>query len=184
MSLKVAFIGSHGCHKTTLCYELVAALKRAGLQADLVKEVARSCPMPVNQGTSREAQLWILCTQVKEELETALKSDIVVCDRSVLDNYAYLALQAGRDPILEAFVYKWTSTYDMLIHVPLLEGELQPDGFRDTTREFAERVDEIIRELRQNSRLRTVVIDLDRGQVGWTDQIASTIHAKKTHARS
>ena len=44
--MKVAFIGTHGVGKTTLCYDLAALLKRRDLNVDVVKEVARlsRCP--------------------------------------------------------------------------------------------------------------------------------------------
>jgi len=39
--IKVAFVGTHGVGKTTLCFDLGAHLKKSGLHVDLVKEVAR-----------------------------------------------------------------------------------------------------------------------------------------------
>ena len=54
--MKIAFIGSHGVGKTTLCFELAAALKRLDLSVDVVKEVARGCPLPINQATTVAAQ--------------------------------------------------------------------------------------------------------------------------------
>ena len=44
--LKVAFVGTHGVGKTTLCFDLASQLKRLDLGVDLVKEVARRCPLP------------------------------------------------------------------------------------------------------------------------------------------
>ncbi|GAF77081.1 unnamed protein product, partial [marine sediment metagenome] len=32
--VKIAFIGTHGVGKTTLCYDLAAALKKEGLAVD------------------------------------------------------------------------------------------------------------------------------------------------------
>lgn len=46
--LKIAFVGTHGVGKTTLCFDLAAHLKRLDLNIDLVKEVARRCPLPIN----------------------------------------------------------------------------------------------------------------------------------------
>ena len=66
--MKLAFIGTHGTGKTTLCYDLTAGLKRQGLNADMVKEVARLSPLPINRKTSLDAQTWILMTQVAEEI--------------------------------------------------------------------------------------------------------------------
>ena len=59
--MKIAFIGSHGVGKTTLCYDLASRLKRQDRAVDLVKEVARRCPLPINRETTREAQ-WRLVT--------------------------------------------------------------------------------------------------------------------------
>ncbi len=138
--MKIAFVGSHGVGKTTLCFDLAAQLKRRGINVDMVKEVARASPLPVNRKTSREAQLWILTTQVAEEIRAASHSDVVVCDRAALDNYAYFFLACGRDLAVEKFVLMWMKTYDLLIRVPVL-AEIQEDGFRDTDTVFVREVD-------------------------------------------
>jgi len=53
--VKVAFIGSHGVGKTTLCYDLAGALKREGVHVDMVKEVARLSPLPkIGRASCRE----------------------------------------------------------------------------------------------------------------------------------
>src|SRR4029077_4025450 len=89
--MKVAFIGTHGVGKTTLCYDVAGLLKKRDVNVDIVKEVARLSPLPVNRQTSLDAQTWILTTQVAEEIRAAAHSPMVICDRSVLDNYAYMA---------------------------------------------------------------------------------------------
>lgn len=172
--MKVAYIGTHGSYKTTLCHELVARLKRLGLNADLVKEVARSCPLPINKDSTHEAEIWISCTQIAKEIKVSHKTDIVVCDRSVLDNYAYLAHIVGRDDILEAFIFKWLRTYDLLVQVPIVQGALEADGVRDTDRTFAEAIDLKIRELRQDLRCQVPILDLQRGS-SWTDIVIERI---------
>jgi nicotinamide riboside kinase len=149
--LKIAFIGTHGVGKTTLCYDLAAMLKRDGWNADVVKEVARQSPLPINRQTSLEAQTWILMTQVAEEIRSASRHDAVVCDRSVLDNYAYMVLACGRQPALEPFIEGWMRTYDVLFKVPVW-GAVTPDGVRDTDRGFLEAVDaEVDRLLAEKS---------------------------------
>ena len=117
--VKIAFIGTHGVGKTTLCYDLGAVLKKRGLHVDLVKEVARLSPLPINRQTSLEAQMWILTTQIAEEIRSAAHHEVVVCDRSVLDNYAYLVFAAGRQRWLEPLVNRWMKTYDLLFKVPI-----------------------------------------------------------------
>jgi thymidylate kinase len=150
--LKIAFIGTHGVGKTTLCYDLAAILKRHDVQVDVVKEVARLCPLPINRQTSAEAQTWILMTQITEEIRSAHSHDVVVCDRSVLDNYAYLVLACGRQRWLERVVNHWMKTYDLLFKVPL-SGAVSADGFRDTDEFFMRSIDQLVDELLSERKL-------------------------------
>jgi thymidylate kinase len=143
--VKVAFIGSHGVGKTTLCFELAALLKKRDKVVEMVREVARFCPLPINRDTTIAAQSWILHTEIAEELVAEQKAEVIVCDRSVLDNYSYL-LQAGRSPMLEPLVRWWTGTYQLLVKVPILGG-LQYDGLRDVDDAFQRRIDEAIEGL-------------------------------------
>ena len=140
--MKIAFIGTHGVGKTTLCFELAALLKKRDKVVEMVREVARFCPLPINRETTVAAQSWILHTEIAEELAAENKAEIVICDRSVLDNYCYL-LQSGRHPNLEPLVRWWTGTYKVLIKVPIV-GSLQFDGLRDVDGIFQRAVDETI----------------------------------------
>lgn len=144
--MKVAFIGTHGVGKTTLCYDLASALKRQGLHVDVVKEVARLSPLPINRQTSLDAQTWILMTQVAEEIRSAAHHAVVICDRSALDNYAYMALACGRQPAVERFVMHWMKTYDLLFKVPI-SGPASADGVRDTDELFMRSIDGLVDSL-------------------------------------
>ena len=141
--MKIAFIGSHGVGKTTLSYDVAAQFKRLGTNVDIVKEVARLSPLPINQRTSRDAQLWILMTQIAEEIRSASQHDLVVCDRSVLDNYAYMARACGRQPEIERFLDFWLGTYDLLFKVPIV-GAASPDGVRDVDEQFVHAIDDLV----------------------------------------
>jgi nicotinamide riboside kinase len=141
--MKIAFIGSHGVGKTTLCFDVAARLKRMDLAVDLVKEVARSCPLPINRDTTLDAQAWILHTQIAEEIAAAARYQVVVCDRSALDNYAYLVHRVGRRPDLDALVRAWMETYEGLFKVPILTAP-SFDGTRDTSARFQADIDLVI----------------------------------------
>jgi adenylate kinase family enzyme len=141
--MKLAFIGTHGVGKTTLCYDLAAALKRQGINVDMVTEVARLSPLPINRKTSLDAQTWILTTQVAEEIRSSAHHDVVVCDRSVLDNYAYLMLGCGRHKPIERFVDHWIKSYDLLFKVPMSGGAIE-DGVRDTDEFFIRSIDTLV----------------------------------------
>jgi len=141
--MKIAFIGTHGVGKTTLCFELAAALKRLDMSVDLVKEVARTCPLPINRDTTDDAQNWILHTQVAKEIELAETYDAIVCDRAVIDNYAYMVHAAGRRPEIEPFIRHWMATYTLLVKVPILAPP-SFDGTRDTSVDFQRDIDRLI----------------------------------------
>ena len=106
---------------------------------DMVKEVARLSPLPINRKTSLEAQTWILMTQVAEEIRSAAYHEVVVCDRSALDNYAYMALACGRQKPYERFVAHWMKSYDL----PIL-GTPAADGIRDTDEFFMRSIDQLV----------------------------------------
>lgn len=144
----MAFIGTHGVGKTTLCFELAALLKKRDKVVEMVREVARFCPLPINRETTIAAQSWILHTEIAEELVAENKAEIVICDRSVLDNYCYLLL-TGRNPNLEPLVRWWTGTYRLLVKVPIVDTPLF-DGLRDVDQAFQrvvdEKIDEVLRD--------------------------------------
>jgi nicotinamide riboside kinase len=144
--LKIALIGSHGVGKTTLCFELAAKLKRLDRAVDLVKEVARECPLPINRDTTLGAQSWILHTQCARELAAQSASEVVICDRSVLDNYAYLVHAVGRRTDLDPWIASWCKTYDGLFKIPLWQTP-RYDGIRDTDLIFQREIDDTLESL-------------------------------------
>jgi GTPase SAR1 family protein len=170
--LKVAFVGSHGVGKTTLCFDLASQLKRLDLGVDLVKEVARRCPLPINEQTTPDAQAWILHTQIAEEIAAAATYEVVVCDRSVLDNYAYLVARVGRRVELDPLVGSWIRTYHALFKVPVLEAP-SFDGTRAVSPSFQTEIDGIIDGLIQSFDVDVQQLDpMDRD--GW---IATVMHS-------
>jgi nicotinamide riboside kinase len=169
-ALKIAFIGSHGVGKTTLCYGLAARLKRRDVALEIVHEVARRSPLPINEATSVDAQRWILFQQLAEEIVAAARFPVVLCDRSVLDNYIYLLLAAGADPLVEPLVEGWLPTYDLLVYVPILEAP-SPDGIRAADPNFQAAVDARLR--REVAARRLPVLELDpRASDAWVDTVA------------
>lgn len=171
--MKVAFIGTHGVGKTTLCFDLASRLKRLDFGVDIVKEVARNCPLPINQDTTLEAQAWILHTQIAQEIVAGAQYEAVICDRSVLDNYAYLVHRVGRRPAYDELIRDWVGSYDGLFKVPVL----QPpsfDGKRDVSQTFQVEVDAVIDELLQAFEVPHHRLDAaDRN--GWVDAVLTAM---------
>ena len=106
--------------------------------------MARRCPLAINRETTLSAQAWILHTQIAEEVVASARYEVVICDRSVLDNFVYLLLAAGPQPDLEALVDGWTQTYDLLVQVPVLHTP-RADGLRSTDPVFQGAVEERLR---------------------------------------
>ena len=67
--------------------------------------------------------------------------DVVICDRSALDNYVYLLLAEGSQPGLETLVEYWMRTYDLLVHAPVIERP-SADGVRSDNPAFQLAVEE------------------------------------------
>jgi len=158
---KVAFIGTHGVGKTTLCYGLAARLKKNDVSLEVVHEVARRCPLPINRETSIASQSWILHTQIAEELTAEARYPVVICDRSALDNYVYLLIAAGPQQALNTLVERWMDSYDFLFHVPIVSAP-SADGVRATDPSFQRAVDDrLLAELSKRG-LPVLRLDPDR----------------------
>ena len=140
--MKIALIGTHGTGKTALAHQIVGNLKEKGINADFLGEIARDCPLPINEKQTREASEWIIYTQYIKEIEK-LKSPekILVCDRSVLDGYVYRVNLFGSDALLKKFIKSKIKTYDLLFRIPLDKTKLKEDGIRSTSPEFQQAID-------------------------------------------
>lgn len=179
--MKVAFIGTHGVGKTTLCYDLAAALKKRDVAVELVREVARECPLPINRDTTLRSQAWILHTQIAWELHAESKAEVVVCDRAVLDNYCYLKRALGSSPdavggvaqALGDLARSWTATYDLLFRVPI-SGDLRFDGIRDTDVAFQREIDELIAATLGSWGVPHVPLD-SSGRGRWADAVLDAL---------
>lgn len=167
--MKIAFIGSHGVGKTTLCFDLAGRIKKLDLSVDLVKEVARDCPLPINQDTTLEAQAWILHTQIAREISACGRFQVVVCDRSVVDNYAYLVHAAGSRPDFDLLVRHWVRTYDGLFKVPI-GAPPSFDGTRDTSIDFQGEIDQHLDRLLHDFQVETVRLDPNTPEI-WHDVV-------------
>jgi hypothetical protein len=174
--MKIALIGSHGVGKTTLCFELAAALKRRNIDLDMVREVARRCPLPINQATTVAAQEWILHTQVAWEIEARAGHETVLCDRSVLDNYCYLVHAAGTIRAWEHFLDYWMATYDLLVHVPI---STHPafDGVRAVDPGFQEMIEILLEGMVAARGLKPLRLDA-AARDGWCDVIVERLLPK------
>ncbi len=142
---KIAFIGSHGIRKTSALLAFAATVQRSGRSVELGREVVRDNPLGINERATGEAQLWVLVSQIRQELELAHKADVLATDRGVMDNYAYyLRANGGVDRFdVEPLVRRWSETYDLVVRL-LPDIALQADGIRSTNDAFRDEVERIL----------------------------------------
>jgi nicotinamide riboside kinase len=83
--------------------------------------------------------------QVQQELELARRAEVLVTDRSVVDNFAYyLRVTGGEDPFgVEPLIRRWAGTYDLSVRL-LPDVGLQPDGVRSTSDAFRDEIETIL----------------------------------------
>lgn len=138
-------MGSHGIRKTSAVLAFAAEVQRAGRSVELGREVVRDNPLGFNEGATGEAQLWVLVSQIRQELELARKADVLVTDRGVMDNFAYyLRACGGVDRYeTEPLVRRWSETYDLVVRL-LPDVALTADGVRSTSDAFRDEVEAIL----------------------------------------
>ena len=144
---KIAFIGSHGIRKTTAAHAFANTVQRAGRSVEYGREVVRDNPLGINEGATGEAQLWVLVSQIRQELELAPKAEVLVLDRGVMDNFAYyLRACGGVDRFeVEPLVRRWSATYDLVVRLTP-DFALRPDGVRSTSDAFRDEIEAFLDE--------------------------------------
>ena len=142
---KIAFVGSHGIRKTTAAYAFAHTIQRAGRSVEFGREVVRDNPLGINESATGEAQLWVLVSQIRQELELAPKAEVLVTDRGVVDNYAYyLRACEGTDRFsAEPLVRAWGATYDLVVRLTP-DIALREDGIRSTSDAFRDEIEAIL----------------------------------------
>jgi nicotinamide riboside kinase len=145
---KIAFIGSHSIRKTNAVHSFAGAVGRSGRSVEVGREVIRFNPLGLNEGATPEAQLWVLCAQIQQELELRNRAQVLVTDRAVIDNFAYfLRVTGGEDPFnVEPLVRRWCETYDLFVRL-LPDIGLQPDGVRSTNDAFRDEIETILNRI-------------------------------------
>ena len=142
---KIAFIGSHSVRKSNAVHAFAATIGRAGRSVEVGREVVRFNPLGLNEGASPEAQLWVLMAQVQQELELRNRAEVLVTDRSVVDNFAYfLRVTDGADPFgVEPLIRRWATPYDLSVRL-LPDVALLADGVRSTNDAFRDEIEAIL----------------------------------------
>jgi nicotinamide riboside kinase len=131
--------------KSNAVHAFASTIGRAGRSVEVGREVVRFNPLGLNEAATPQAQLWVLMAQVQQELELATRADVLVTDRSVVDNFAYyLRVTGGEDPFgVEPLIRHWATTYDLAVRL-LPDVGLLADGVRSTSDEFRDAIEAIL----------------------------------------
>lgn len=191
--IKIAFIGAQGTGKTTLAKALYDYyITETNKTPYFVTEVARRCPYALNEGATIETQNWILREQIYTELSPPSGTDIIICDRSTIDQYAYVLAgfsdhRINLDDVVD-YQYKaagWAGTYDRVFYCPI-EFPLVDDGVRSGNAEFQRRIDEFINGLirgqgmdRRFTAVRDVPVHLVSGSV--EERLRAVVEVLRDH---
>ena len=144
--MKIAIIGTHSTGKSTLIEKLKSALKKTGKQILVVQEMARDCPLTINEKTNLKAQKWIMHNQIKKELAVDHTNKILITDRATIDNFAYLYRVADETTrkIYEKIAFDHSRTYDFIFKTKRLDIKAKADGVRATDENFRKFIDDTI----------------------------------------
>lgn len=161
--MKIAILGTHSTGKTTLLNKLKVVLESLNHQVNVVPELARLCPFPINEETTMEAQEWIQEQQISQENQLYQPDKILLCDRSTLDNFAYFQ-RAGR--LRNKDVSSWEqraayhmASYHFIFKTYKLELPATADGLRATDEEFRDEIDSSIHQLLDKHAVRYYLLD-------------------------
>jgi len=142
---KIGLISTHGTGKTTLAYEVASLFKKHGFKVRVITEVAGEAfeeGIPINDNTNLSAQLHIMLRHMAEEQKAMARGyEIVICDRSVFDNWIYLERKCGYHQDILDLIRNYVKRfpYDALYKLPILNSEMTDDGIRDSeNKEFQE----------------------------------------------
>ena len=143
--MKIGFVGSQGTGKTTLAYELAHYLKLQGNDVYVLSEVARSCPLPINESTTKESQLWIMGKQMTRE--QSAKGKIYITDRTLLDSFCYgMRIDEKFFNHFKEFVKEYLTTYDYILYLKPNDKYLKDDGTRSVDKNFRDEIDFLMKK--------------------------------------
>lgn len=116
-----------------------------------LSEVARKCPYPLNEKATFQTQNYIMHKQIEMELDISSPTIRCICDRSTLDQIAYIrqafergGMTAEQAEYLIRHCRAWAGTYDFIFYIPI-EFAMEKDGVRSEDLEYQRQIDKDVR---------------------------------------
>jgi len=153
--IKIAFSGTHSCGKTTAINEVYQYLKSKGYKSvGTSPEVTRWCPFELNQKTTFKSQYWILTHHIMQEI-ILRNYEILLCDRSVLDNIAYAKYAnmyshkiSSKDLyFLENVAEMWIVNNSYTTTIFLSPLPIEDDGLRSNEGKYQQKINDIMLDI-------------------------------------
>jgi hypothetical protein len=170
--VKIAFSGIPVTGKTSILAEVrkILALK---FHVDEADDVAPTSPFDVDQKAGFAAQFYFLTTQINEENIRAMNHpDILLCDRSILDQWVYWkkeVAQKGANGNLEEkteflrSIYQfWVRSYSLIFHVrvdpKILNARKEPESDPNLNPKEMQAMEEMFLDTIARDRLKAIDI--------------------------
>jgi len=152
--MKIAFSGSHGTGKTSSVYKEASKQKLLNKgDVAVITEIARQCPLPINEKTTKKSQLWMFSDQLKTEIDYQINYDYIICDRSIVDYcaYAYFSDKHAFKNMYQGMwhiCYSFIDTYDKIYFKTIKNNQyLVDDGVRSLDFKFQQDVEDKLIEI-------------------------------------
>jgi hypothetical protein len=174
--MKIGISGTFGIGKTEIASELVTACRTIkNLSIEFIVDTARTCPEHIRRN-SLKAQMWIMYCQITREIDAEHKplgrgddKKLIVCDTTVLDNYAYALYWSQHAypqnnklkgmALLKNTMLYWITTYDHIFYIKSNTSCLLSNiGFESALSLYQESIDIIIRQTIEKYDLKNVYI--------------------------
>jgi len=149
--MKIGISGSHGTGKSYTLYKLAHEYKvmYPNQEISVVTETARKSPLPINEITTIDSQLWMITTQIQKEIEVQKSNDIIITDRCLSDYLAYTKFQfPDLYTRLLPFLKYYITTYDIIYFKDINKNDyLYDDGVRSLNKEFRKNIHYILEDM-------------------------------------
>lgn len=150
---KVLVSGAFATGKTTLVKRMASSFESRGTRVLKTKDVARSCPFPLNKGQNPGVSMWLVGEQIRQEVSACLRgAELVICDRGMPDILSHTMVLDVRTPTDELYASLttqmarlWVPTYDVILWATIDETrEIVADRLREVDREYQRLLEDAI----------------------------------------
>ncbi len=166
--MKISFSGTPKSGKSSLLKEVKKILSLK-YNVEAVDEISPKNPFDDDKKSEFRSQFFYMTTQVNEEnVKSLMTPDLMLCDRSVLDQWIYWKKHINnqnttpsleeKSKLLENIYHYWMKTYDLvfLIRLDTREYEKRNSGneFREVTSDYIKETERLFSRVIEHDNLK------------------------------